>query len=107
MTQIPSTQKDPNLKHFIEAGPLAPDGLPWPEGYFDRIPPKQTIEEATKQFGVRPNRYAHGRPCYSTKETSLPQYKGVIPKESPETEELYRKWAAMDDAELHVGDADR
>lgn len=68
-----STQKTPNS--HAEHAALAPDGLPWPEGYFDRQP-KQSLEEAIAMYGVRPRHYFHGWPGYTLEETLRPEYKG-------------------------------
>jgi len=107
MTQIPSGLSDPKLKQVLDAGPLAPDGLPWPEGYFDRIPPRETIEEATERYGVRPTRYFHGRAGYTTEEWSRPEFKVKLPDEPEEVQELYQKWAeAGDCAKLEKDAAD-
>ncbi|MCY3020455.1 MAG: hypothetical protein NTW87_15655 [Planctomycetota bacterium] len=67
------------------AAPLAPDGLPWPEGYFERTP-VVPLEEATRRFGVRPRRYCHGRPVYTDEDARNPAYKWPYPAE-PEWEE--------------------
>jgi hypothetical protein len=65
--------------------PLAPDGLAWPEGYFDN-PPKMTLEEATAEYGVRPTIYFKGWPAYTTAETQRPEFKCRMPEEAPELE---------------------
>ena len=93
MTKIPDALKGIRANPSATPSPLAPDGLQWPEGYFDRIPPKQTIEDATAMFGVRPTLYAHGWPCYTTEETMKPEYKGALPDEPEEIQALYRSWA--------------
>jgi len=59
---------------------LAPDGLPWPEGYFDRAP-VLTLEEAIREFGVRPSRYILGRPAWSPDERRNPAFKWPYPPE--------------------------
>jgi hypothetical protein len=65
--------------------PLAPDGLPWPEGYHDR-PPRITLEEAIARFGVRPSRYFKGFPCYTQEEASRPEFRSGLPEESAEVQ---------------------
>lgn len=69
---------------------LAPDGLPWPKGYFDRVPPRVTLEEAIRNCGVRPKLYRHGVPVYSVEDMSNPNYKFPLPSED--------KWVAELDA---------
>jgi hypothetical protein len=55
---------------------------------------KQTLEEAIEMYGVRPSEYYKGRPCYLLEETLLPEYKGQLPDEPVELQELWRKqWA--------------
>lgn len=76
------------LKSKIPPGtpPLAPDGLPWPEGYFDK-PPRVSIEDATKRNGVRPSRYLLGRPYYTVEECENPNFT-PLPDESEFVAEL-------------------
>ena len=93
MTKIPDAKDAKKVQRTA----LAPDGLPWPEGYFDRIPPKQTLEEATTMYGVRPTLYSHGWPCYTMAETQMPEYKGRLPDEPEEVQALYRSWAEAGD----------
>ena len=62
---------------------LAPDGLPWPEGYFDR-PPRMTLEQAIAVHGVRPSRYYKGFPCYTQEDAGRPEFRSGLPEESPE-----------------------
>jgi len=69
---------------------LAPDGLPWPPGYFDCMP-KETFEQALANYGVRPNHYLKGWPVYTQAERDNPAYICTIPPESPELE---AKWKA-------------
>jgi hypothetical protein len=71
----------------IRATPLAPDGLPWPEGYFDRIP-KVTLEEAIAEYGVRPSRYHFGLPSYSEDDCRKPNFKDKLPPEPDYVAEL-------------------
>lgn len=72
---------------------LAPDGLPWPKGYFDR-PARETVEEATAKYGVRPSEYYKGWPCYTAEETERPEFKSQLPEEPIEVQEQWRKeWA--------------
>ena len=59
---------------------LAPDGLPWPEGYFDR-PIKVPLEDAIRQFGVRPSHYVHGVPIWSPEERRNPAFRWPYPPE--------------------------
>jgi hypothetical protein len=77
--------------------PNAPDGLPWPEGYFES-PPKKTLEEATAEYGVRPRIYFKGWPLYSTAETNLPEFKVQLPDEPPE---VLAEWASWEKSEPH------
>jgi len=73
---------------------LAPDGLPWPPGYFDRMP-RETFEDALKNYGVRPNHYKWGWPIYTEAETKRPEFINTIPPESPELEAEWRAdWVA-------------
>lgn len=65
--------------------PLAPDGLPWPEGYFDTAP-KINLEEAVQRYGLRPKKYFGGLPVYTSDQMEDPKFKMVIPPESPELE---------------------
>ena len=67
--------------------PLAPDGLPWPEGYFDRTP-VLTLEEAIARFGVRPSCYRHGRPVYTPADRENPNYVFPYPSEPEWVAEL-------------------
>jgi len=69
--------------------PLAPDGLPWPEGYHDR-PPRITLEQAIARFGVRPSRYFKGFPCYTQEEASRPEFKSGLPDEPPEVQAAWQ-----------------
>ena len=69
---------------------LAPDGLPWPKGYFDRTP-RQSLEEAIAMYGVRPSEYWKGWPGYSLEEMALPDFKSLPPPEAPELIEEWRK----------------
>ena len=55
-------------------------GPAYPEGYFDS-PPKITIEEAERRFGVRPCRYFKGRPIYTKEEMGNPGFKWPYPSE--------------------------
>lgn len=71
-------------------GSLAPDGLPWPKGYFDR-PARQSLEDAIAKYGVRPCEYYKGWPCYTWEETALPEYKGKLPDEPVELQEQWRR----------------
>lgn len=74
--------------------PLAPDGLPWPEGYHDR-PPRIALEEATARFGVRPSRYFKGFPCYTQEEAGRPEFRSGLPEESPEVQAAWQaEWDA-------------
>ena len=83
-----------NYRRTVPSSPLAPDGLPWPPGYFDRAP-RKTFDEALKEYGVRPNQYIKGWPVYTAAETTRPEYKGVIPEEAPELEQLWKdEWEA-------------
>ena len=68
---------------------LAPDGLPWPDGYFDR-PLKITLEQAIEDHGIRPSVYKRGRPVWQLHEVTNPNYKSTLPEEPPE---LVEKWA--------------
>lgn len=63
------------IKNKLPPGtpPLAPDGLPWPEGYFDK-PPRVTIEDATRRNGVRPRIYLGGRPLYTQEDLDNPNF---------------------------------
>ena len=77
----------------LKSTKLAPDGLPWPKGYFDS-PVRQSLEEAVEMYGVRPTEYYKGGPCYSAEETARPEYKGKLPEEPAELQEQWRKeWA--------------
>ena len=69
---------------------LAPDGLPWPKGYFDRTP-RQSLEEAIAMYGVRPSEYWKGWPCYTPEDAARPEYKGTFPDEPIELQEQWRK----------------
>ena len=81
----------PHLFEQQSQSALAPDGLPWPPGYFDRMP-RETFEEALQHYGVRPNRYMLGWPVYSEAETTRSDFKNIIPDESPENEAY---WSAV------------
>src|ERR1043165_4262909 len=92
VSKVPQTAKA-KPKPRVKRSKRAPDGLPWPKGYFDR-PPRQTLEEALRIHGVRPTEYYKGWPCYSPEETALPDYKSKLPDEPPELQEQWRKeWA--------------
>jgi hypothetical protein len=69
-------------KHALPPGTpaLAPDGLPWPEGYFDR-PPRVTLEEAIRTFGIRPSCYYMGRPSWTPEERRNPAFRWPYPPE--------------------------
>jgi hypothetical protein len=67
---------------------LAPDGLPWPEGYFDG-PVKITLEQAIEAHGIRPSVYKRGRPVWQLHELQNPNYTSTLPEEPPE---LVAKW---------------
>lgn len=67
---------------------LAPDGLPWPEGYFDRVPPRVTLEQAIRDSGVRPRFYSHGVPRYTQEDYSNPNYRFPYPSEDAWVAEL-------------------
>ncbi|MCZ7645053.1 MAG: hypothetical protein M5U26_07180 [Planctomycetota bacterium] len=56
------------------------DSPAYPAGYFD-CPPKITLEEAEKRFGVRPRRYFKGRPIYSQEEMEHPAFQWPHPPE--------------------------
>lgn len=79
-----------NYRQIVAAPRLAPDGLPWPPGYFD-CRPRKTFEEALAAYGVRPNHYFKGWPVYTDVEASKPEFKAVLPDEPPELEEKWRK----------------
>ena len=72
----------------ITASALAPDGLPWPVGYFDG-PVKITMEQAVAAHGVRPSIYKYGRPVWQPLEYTNPNFKSVLAEEPPE---LIEKW---------------
>lgn len=80
----------------------APDGRPWPEGYFDRTP-RMTFEAALGQYGVRPNHYHKGWPVYTDAEASLPEFRSPIADEPAEVQEYWNaqweKWEAKRNAE--------
>ncbi|MEI6233087.1 MAG: hypothetical protein WCT04_08540 [Planctomycetota bacterium] len=52
---------------------LAPDGLPWPEGYFDSKL-RVTLDDAIARSGVRPSKYMFGRPLYTQEDRDNPNY---------------------------------
>lgn len=79
---------------------LAPDGLPWPEGYFDRVPPRVTLEEAMRDSGVRPKLYRHGVPVYDEEDCSNSNYKFPFP---PEPEWVAEILAAAEKREKNAG----
>ena len=56
------------------------NGPAYPESYFD-CPPKITIEEAEKRFGIRPSKYFKGRPIFTEEEMSNPAFKWPYPPE--------------------------
>ena len=60
--------------------PLAPDGLPWPTGYFDKKL-RVTLEEAIKSSGVRPSMYRNGVPVYTDEDCKNPNYEFPYPPE--------------------------
>ncbi len=62
---------------------LAPDGLPWPDGYFDR-PLKVTLEETIADCGVRPSKYLCGRPLYTISDRQNPNFRFPFPPEPDE-----------------------
>ena len=66
--------------------PLAPDGLPWPEGYFDTAPKCTHFKRRSQIHGIRPRNYLGGLPVYTTEDTQDPNFKMTIPDESPELE---------------------
>lgn len=89
--QDPSPSKSHrSAKRVTKKSTLAPDGLPWPEGYFDR-PPRQTFEEAIAIHGVRPSHYRYGWPAYTLADMALPGFKSAPPPEPPELEKKWRK----------------
>jgi hypothetical protein len=77
--------------------PLAPDGLPWPAGYFDKKP-RVTLEEAIRSNGVRPSRYRNGFPIYTIDEFKNPNFT-PLPDESEWVAELL---AAAEKRELEM-----
>jgi hypothetical protein len=66
---------------LVNPPPLAPDGLPWPPGYFDREP-RVSLEESIKVHGIRPSRYWKGFPVYTAEDCQKPNYKSPYPSES-------------------------
>lgn len=80
--------------------PLAPDGLPWPPGYFD-VNPKMTFEKALAKYGVRPNHYFKGRPVYTQAERDNPACKITVPPEPGNSEARWR--GARDDGGILRG----
>lgn len=77
---------------------LAPDGLPWPPGYFDKTP-RIKFEDALAKHGVRPNHYHKGWPIYTEAETSRPEFRSEIMNESREEQEAWKaEWNAREAA---------
>jgi len=66
---------------------LAPDGLPWPGGYFDKKP-RITLEKAIQKNGVRPHHYYCGWPVYTQAERDNSNYIFPYPDESEWVAEL-------------------
>jgi hypothetical protein len=67
---------------------LAPDGLPWPPGYFDQKP-RMTFSAALKKHGVRPNHYHKGWPVYTKAETTRPEFHSDIMDEPQEIQDAW------------------
>src|SRR5438067_1478013 len=86
----PASKPARRAKRAVKRSTLAPDGLPWPEGYFDQAP-KQTLEEAIEIYGVRPTHYVFGRPGYTPEEYARPEFKCKMPDEPIELQEKWRK----------------
>ncbi|HLX59686.1 MAG TPA: hypothetical protein VKX17_00255 [Planctomycetota bacterium] len=76
--------------------PLAPDGLPWPEGYFD-FPIRVTLEEAIKRNGIRPSKYSHGRPLYTAEDRQNPKYIFEYPPETEWVKDLMKMHGIKDE----------
>jgi hypothetical protein len=68
---------------------LAPDGLPWPEGYFD-CPPRITLNDAIRRRGVRPSKYFKGMPLYTDADRQNPGYISPYPSEPEWADELMK-----------------